>query len=262
MARQKKSDEELESEASRESEEVLESRGTFMLCPPKRGYETPERRSVREACEKAAAARRLDLARMTDTKPELFTPEGYRYSSGSFVGAVKGALSSQERREYGCIEVGYTPAQREAFGCARDSRGKFTGVLKDGTNDRRCKQDKKFSGQRKKGSKTFSDSMCASDFKGPCMGDRFGRAGEQSCPVQFVTVGGRTGLRLCSGQNKPGELVAAEGPAAVEALAAKACAYWSKNKTWQGFEPEVAKGFGRATRKSPKATKSRKRKGN
>ena len=258
MAKKKKSDEELESEASREQEATLESRGTFMLCLPKRAYETPERREVREACERAAAQRRLDLARMMDTKPELPTPEGYRYSSGSVVGAVKGALSSKERREYGCVEVGYTAAQRENFGCARDEGGKFTGVLTDGTKDRRCTQDKKFSGQRKVGKRSYSDSMCSSTFGEPCGGDRFGRAGELSCPVQFVTVGGRTGLRLCAGQGKPGELVAAEGPAAVEALARRACAYWTKNKTWEGFAPEVAKGFGKVRKAARKPRRSRK----
>lgn len=253
MARKKKTDEELEREAALVDEGEGVAQAAFVLCPPKRGHETAERRATREACERAAAERNLSVARMLDTRPTLHTPEGYRYSSGSVVAATKGALSTSQRREYGCVEVGYTDAERRRFGCVVDDKGKFTGVLADGTKDRRCAQPRRFSGERRVGDRVYADSMCSASFGPPCGTDRFGRAGEPSCPVQLVTVGGQSGLRLCRGQGEPGELMRADGPAAIEALASRACAWWRKHKTWDGFAPGEPKGFGKVARRRRRA---------
>jgi hypothetical protein len=245
----------------------------FMACPPQRTHETPERQTLRVACEKRAAAAGLKPTRLPDVRPTLHTPKGYRYSSGSVVfSQVGGGLASEERRAQGCLEVGYTISDRAKWGCARDAEEKFTGSLADGTKDGRCTQDRKFSGERRAGGKTYRDPICGAGFKPPCETRRHGTA--EFCPIQFVVVGGTTGLRLCHAQGESGGLLAAPSAPALDALATDACAWYNKHgrprmvralaakakghtkqyaalaaTVWDGFRPEQARGLGRARRR-------------
>jgi hypothetical protein len=220
---------------------------SFVACPPRRGDETPERKAARLACESRAEAAGLTVTRMADTRPTLPMPEGYKYTASSVLESQNAALSSEEKRGYGCEEVGYTVRERRAFGCQRDEAGNFTGSLADGTKDSRCTRDKKFSGSRRVGSSLVRDTLCTASFSKPCDSDRF--AGSKHCPVQHVFAFGVPSLRLCKAKGEAGDLIAIDGPQAAATLAREACEWWAEKKTWDGFRPDLARGFGRAQRK-------------
>lgn len=131
-----------------------------------------------------------------------------------------------------------------------DEQGRFTGALEKGGRDRRCKEDRRFSGQRRVGKHLVSDQICGAGFKPACETPRFNNP--TLCPVQIVTVGGQHGLRLCRGQSQPGELVRADGPAELSALAVAACEHWAKRRSWDGFAPGTPKGFGGGKKKRGK----------
>ena len=246
----------------------------FLACPARREGETAERKRARLACLERAKETGLSLAKTLDTRSTLFTPQGWRYSSGHVIEAARGSLNSEQRREYGCVEEGSPVRERVARGCVRDAKGAFTGSLSDGTSDPSCKLDRDFTGSRRVGTRLVRDQLCTGGFKPPCEGPRY--TDSKHCPVQFVVVGGQTGIRLCHGQNMPGELVSAPDSQAIENLSRSACEWWTEHgrprteasikaraagnekqfakiaaTVWDGFLPATPKGFGSA-RKRPR----------
>ena len=148
-----------------------------------------------------------------------YDPPGYRYTQPDAIRAEKG---------------GRTPTndERTAYGCKKKGRG-FTGENAFGVKD----------------------PFCKGSLSKPCGTDRFKEKSASKCPVQLIWKSGERHLRFCHTHEKAGAIIAVKGPKDALTKARKACRFWKKNLTWDGYAPLEGAQLG-----GPRPKKRRKRK--